>query len=146
LSSERRLGSCLGLGALLLLGCADLERGERASDAAAAAPADAGDAGAAAGDGGAGSSFAREVHAMLIDGCRRCHTPGGMAASSGLLLAGDAARDRETVLAFVNREQPAQSRLLSKASGVGHGGGAVYAPGTPEYQTILRWITEGALP
>jgi hypothetical protein len=31
-------------------------------------------------------------------------------------------------------------------SGNGHGGGTIYAAGTPEYQTILNWIQQGAPP
>ena len=31
-------------------------------------------------------------------------------------------------------------------SGNGHQGGTVYAAGSPEYQTILHWIEQGALP
>ena len=47
---------------------------------------------------------------------------------------------------FVDTSAPAGSRLLSKLSGNGHQGGAVYAAGSPEYQTILHWIEQGALP
>ena len=38
---------------------------------------------------------------------------------------------------FVDTSAPAGSRLLSKRSGNGHEGGAVYAAGSPEYDTIL---------
>jgi hypothetical protein len=50
------------------------------------------------------------------------------------------------VVQFVNSENPAGSRLLVKGAGMGHGGGAIYAVGTPEYQTILQWITQGSAP
>lgn len=144
--SSRRAGQWLLLGLLLASACADLERGERAADAGMAASPDGG-SDADAGDGGAGGlSFTRGVHRVLLDGCRRCHQATGMAGDTGLVLTGDPTIDREVSLKFVNREQPPSSRLLSKASGIGHGGGTVYAAGTDEYETILRWITQGALP
>ncbi len=34
--------------------------------------------------------------------------------------------------------------MLSKMSGNGHGGGTIYAAGSPEYETILHWIQQGA--
>jgi hypothetical protein len=59
-------------------------------------------------------------------------------------LTGDAATDFVTVSGFINGNAPASSRLLTKMSGNGHGGGTVYAVGTPEYETVLQWIQEGA--
>ena len=40
----------------------------------------------------------------------------------------------------------ASSRLLSKLSGSGHGGGTIYPIGSTEYATILAWIQQGAPP
>jgi mono/diheme cytochrome c family protein len=139
LSFDRRL-----LGAVVaLLGCADLERG-------APLPADAGpDAAAVDGASDAGApalSFARDVHRLLLDGCARCHAPGASAGNTGLLYVRDAAKDRESTISFINREQPASSRLLGKGAGQGHGGGAIYAAGSPEHRTILDWILQGASP
>ena len=62
------------------------------------------------------------------------------------ILTGDAAADHTVVLGFVNVELPAESRLLRKGSGLGHGGGAVYPQGSAEYETILQWITQGTMP
>jgi hypothetical protein len=126
--------------------CADLDRGQPL-------PIDAGaDSGTTEADGGAedrvpvASSFARNVHPLLVDLCARCHSASGQASNSGLVLAGDAARDLTQVQRFINRDNPAASRLLTKGAGTGHGGGAIVASGTPEHRTILDWITQGSAP
>ena len=75
-----------------------------------------------------------------------CHVPGGMASTTSLLFSGNAATDYTTVLQFVDTSAPAGSRILSKLSGNGHGGGTIYAAGSPEYETILQWIQQGAPP
>ncbi len=67
-------------------------------------------------------------------------------ATRTLLFTGSAPDDYPTVVTFVDTSAPAGSRLLSKLSGNGHQGGAVYAAGSPEYQKILNWIEQGALP
>jgi hypothetical protein len=140
LSSERRWL----LGALLLaaVGCADLQRGAAVGPADAASAAEVGSADAAAPP----LSFARDVHHLLVDGCARCHTSNGAASRTSFLLVDLAEPDRQQALAFVDQDNPAGSRLLAKASGAGHGGGTVYAAGTPEYQTVLVWIMQGSAP
>ncbi len=142
MSSERALSLLLLASALA---CADLERGDPLPDAAAAdtgAPAtEAGSEG-----GAAARSFARDVHPLLVDGCARCHSRDGQASNTALLLTADAGADLPVVAQFVNNENPAGSRLLVKGAGMGHSGGAIYAVGTPEYQTILEWITQGSAP
>ena len=65
---------------------------------------------------------------------------GGRRATRSLLLTGDAAADYRDRRHVRRRVAPAASRLLSKMSGNGHRGGAVYAAGSPEYQTLLQWI------
>jgi hypothetical protein len=127
--------------ALLLAGCADLERGPRALEPDAgpdAAPSEAG-----AGD--AGISFA-SVYALIDSGCKRCHMPGGMAADTRFLLTGDAMTDYAAVRALVDPANPAGSRLLAKASGQGHQGGAIYRMSSTEYAALLAWIQGGAAP
>jgi hypothetical protein len=136
-------GGLLAFALAAAMGCADLERGEPAvpsSDGGAAGDVSASDGSPAA------RSFARDVRPLLIDGCGRCHSPGGQAADSALVLGEDAARDREAVLDLINPANPGASRLLSKGAGLGHGGGAIYGPGTPEYQIILEWISQGSAP
>jgi hypothetical protein len=146
MSSDYRpqLGLVLGL-AVLLAGagaCADFSRGPASSsvDAAGQASTDGGAEGPAL-------SFASEVHAPLVAGCQRCHASGQEAGDTSFLLTGDTAADYSVVTRFVEPSAPAQSRLLAKMAGTNnHGGGTIYGPTTPEYQTILRWIQEGARP
>ena len=142
MTSERLAGAAvLALAALSVLtfGCADFSRGP----AAVAVDAGAGEGGAANPDGA--TSFAA-VEDVLISGCQRCHSTGGEAGDTTFLLTGEAAADLDTVTRFVDVNAPAASRLLAKMAGNGHNGGAVYAPATPEYQTVLRWVQEGARP
>jgi hypothetical protein len=141
MSSERhRSHRAEVLASLLLLaalGCADFSRG---APSPMTETADAG----ATGDGQT-VSFATDIYPLLSI-CMNCHVPGGAAASTSLLLTGTAGTDYATVLDFVDSSAPAGSRILSKVSGNGHGGGTIYAAGTPEYQTILNWIQQGAPP
>jgi hypothetical protein len=125
--------------------CADFSRGEPTPkpDAGATAPDGGGDGG---GEGGATLSFATAVYPLLMSGCGRCHVAGGEAGGTQLLLTGTAAADLATVTALVDTSAPSSSRLLAKMSGNGHQGGTVYAVGSPEYQTILQWIQQGASP
>jgi WD40 repeat protein len=45
----------------------------------------------------------------------------------------------------INRARPESSLMLAKAGGgVPHGGGVVLEPGTKRYETVRRWIAEGA--
>jgi len=132
MTSELR---ALLIAAVLAAGCADFSRG--------AAPDAAPDAGAS--DGGGGAGFA-PVHALLLSGCQRCHQAGGEAGTTALVLTGDARADRDVVARLVDTSSPEASRLLSKMSGHGHTGGAVFNEGSPEYAAVLRWIQEGARP
>jgi hypothetical protein len=142
MSSDRPLRSPLWPLAPILfgaaLGCADFSRGGPGFDAGE--PVDT----AAKGD-GAALSFATDVYPLLSP-CRSCHVPGGAASSTSLIFTGTAGSDYPTVLTFVNISAAASSRLLAKMSGNGHGGGTIYAAGTPEYETILNWIQQGAPP
>ena len=128
---------CAGIAA-----CADFSRGPETPvvDAGPAATPDGG------GADGAAASFAATVEPILLASCQRCHSTGGMAGDTQLLLTGAAAADYATASRFVNPAAPAGSRLLAKASGNGHGGGTVLAAGSPEFQTVLQWIQQGARP
>jgi len=141
----RWLVACACIGAAS--GCADFSRGAPApgpADGAADAAAD--DADAATSDAASALSFAADVHPLLVPTCQRCHAPGEAAGESGLLLSGDAPADYAAVAKFVDTPSPGASRILAKMSGSGHSGGAVYAVGSPEYRTVLRWIEQGAKP
>jgi mono/diheme cytochrome c family protein len=148
-SVRRRWWAALGCGlAMSLAGCADFSRGPTAaSEPDGAATSDAGGASdGAAPEGGGGTSFARDVEPLLVPTCQACHAPGGQAADTRLLLTGKPAADYTVVVSFVDTSSPSGSRLLSKMSGNGHQGGAVYPATSPEYLTVLRWIEQGALP
>jgi hypothetical protein len=153
MNSERaRIAVALAC-ALAAAACADLERGSSLPEAGMApAPlVDAATPGPSADVGGSDAgppapSFARDVHPLLLDLCARCHSEAGQASRTGLVLVKDAARDLAQVTKLIDRDNPAASRLLGKATGTGHEGGAVLMVGTPEYRTILAWITQGSLP
>jgi len=130
--------------ALAIGACADFSRGEPSPRMDASVPAEGGTE--AGGDGGAALSFATDVYPLLVPTCQMCHAPGQMAGDTQLLFTGNAANDYPTVLMFVDTSAPAGSRLLAKMSGNGHQGGTVYASGSPEYETVLHWIQQGAPP
>jgi hypothetical protein len=132
--------SLLLLAALAAAGCADWERGPDPEVADAAPPSDAG-----AGDGTMAAGFA-PARAVLMAACGRCHVPGQTAGKTRFLLGGDAAADHAAAFMFVDVSNPAASRLLLKASGQGHEGGAVLRADSPEYATLLTWIASGAGP
>ena len=143
MSSERRpplrrwaLASLLVVAAL---GCADFSRGTTQISTGGAAD------GGGTGDGQGALSFATDVYPLLTP-CMNCHVPGGAASTTSLLFSHNAATDYTTVLQFADTSAPAGSRILSKLSGNGHGGGTIYAAGSPEYETILQWIQQGAPP
>ena len=125
---------------LAAVGCADFERGPAAVAPDAAATSDA----AAPADGSA-LSFATNVSPLLMP-CTRCHVSGQEAGDTKLIFTGSTSADYATVVMFVDTSAPASSRLLAKLSGQGHEGGEIYATGSPEYQTILNWIQQGARP
>jgi hypothetical protein len=141
------LAGC-ALASLTMAGCADFSRGP--SSASGGDDASSPDAGTT-GDGppveaGGGTSFAKDVEPLLIPTCQTCHAAGGEASDTRLLLTGKPDADYAVVTPFVDPSSAAASRLLSKMSGNGHQGGAVYTAGSPEYLTVLRWIQQGALP
>jgi len=141
MSSDRRLGFrrwalavALAAGAV---GCADFSRGPAQMSTETTAD------GGGTGDGHGALSFATDVY-PLFGICMNCHVPGGAASGTALVLSGNATADYPTVLKLVDTSAPAGSRILSKVSGNGHGGGTIYAAGSPEYETLLAWIQQGA--
>src|SRR4051794_26998505 len=115
--------------ALSLAACADFSRGP-SSAAGHDAGVDAGAGDAAAAEGGGGTSFAEDIEPLLVPTCQTCHAAGGQAADTRLLFTGKPATDYTAVVSFVDTSSPSGSRLLSKMSGNGHQGGAVYAAGS----------------
>ena len=136
--------------ALLLASCADFSRGAPSAPTGDGGGAEGGSGDAAVSDGPASDdasvSFAAVVYPLLVPTCQSCHSTGNEAGDTQLLFTGAAAADYATVVMFVDTSSPASSRMLAKMSGNGHGGGTVYAAGSPEYQTILQWIQQGAQP
>ena len=138
-----RIAAALFVATATFGACADFSRGEPSPTVDAGGPPTAD--GAAGGDGGATSlSFARDVFPLLVPTCQMCHAPGQEAGDSQLLFTGTAATDYTTVLMFVDTATPAASRMLAKMSGNSHQGGTIYAAGSPEYETVLHWIQQGA--
>jgi hypothetical protein len=120
--------------------CADFSRGAPSPATGDGGPSP-GDGG---GEGGATLSFAADVYPLFVPACEDCHAAGEEAGDTQLLFTGSADADYASVAMFVDTSAPAGSRLLSKMTGNGHQGGAVYAAGSPEYQTVLHWIEQGA--
>ena len=89
--------------------------------------------------------FAVEVYPILEGKCMACHVASGVASSTEYVLSGELEADHEVVRALVDVDSPADSKLLSKASGNSHGGGSVLSSSGSEYKTILDWIADGAL-
>jgi mono/diheme cytochrome c family protein len=136
MTSERAAVVFAGFLVMSGASCADFSRGPAPMGVDAGAASEGGTT-----DGAAG--FA-EVEAILTGNCQRCHSMGGEAGDTTFLLTGDPAADHATALNFVDVNTPGASRMLAKMSGNGHGGGTVFAAGTPEYETVLHWIQEGA--
>jgi hypothetical protein len=143
MSSERWAAGLALLGALgAWSGCADFSRGEPlASSGSGGGPSDAGGAASSA-----GSSYATDIHPLLLGSCGSCHSPAGAASGTELVFTGSAPDDYVPTLRLVDVEAPDSSRLVVKMEGRGHGGGVVYTSTSPEYAAVLRWIGEGAAP
>jgi hypothetical protein len=144
MTSERWL---IAAALLCASACADFVRGAEALDAGEP-PVANDDAGApSTGDAGTMPSFATSVHPLMASNCEVCHTAGGLAAASAMVLTGDVTHDFGQVQPLVDVSSPAESRLLLKASGQSnHGGGTIFATGSAGYQTLLTWISGGANP
>lgn len=141
MSSERWLATLALVGVLWpWAGCADFSRGTPL----AAGTSDSPDASATGG--GAGWSYAADIHPLLLGGCGSCHSPTGAASGTQLVFTGSAPDDYVLVSKLVDVDAPDASRLLVKAQGRGHGGGAIYTSTSSQYTAVLRWIDEGAPP
>jgi hypothetical protein len=158
----------------LLLGCAAFRRGEywdadtdaepdETSDppqgSSGAPPAETGDtdptgtagssdetSGEASTGAPTGPSFAADILPLLRAGCERCHSADGAASNTTFVLGFDEADAYETTVQFVDVDNAASSRLLAKTAGQGHTGGIIYDDRSVEYDAILNWIEQGALP
>ncbi len=97
-------------------------------------------------EGGAQVSFAATIHPLLLSGCQSCHSASGTASSTSFLLTGEVEDDFALATSLLNAANPAESRLLRKAAGQAHGGGAIFPPASAEYQSLLAWAAGGAAP
>jgi mono/diheme cytochrome c family protein len=89
------------------------------------------------------TAFASTVMGPVMEAvCARCHVPGGAAAAARLRVTpGDPATTEASALEQVDAARPGASRILLKPLGqLGHGGGAVIAPGGPQTQALEAWI------
>lgn len=127
--------------ALALAGCADFARGRPSPDGDDEPPLVERDAGP-----GGAPSYATDVHPLLVSRCQGCHGAGGAASSTAYVLSGSPDDDYALNVRFIDESAPAQSRLVSKAAGVGHGGGALFPAGGDEHDLLVQWIAQGALP
>lgn len=93
----------------------------------------------------AGPSFTRAIHPLFLATCKVCHTAGGVAGATPLVLTGDAEADHRTLARFADVHAPEASKLLQKSSGaVLHGGGAPWPTSSGPYERVLAWIRAGA--
>jgi mono/diheme cytochrome c family protein len=93
----------------------------------------------------AGPSFTRAIHPLFLATCKACHTAGGAAGATPLILTGDAEADHRVLVRFADVHAPEASKLLQKASGaVLHGGGAPWPAAGAPYGRVLAWIRAGA--
>jgi hypothetical protein len=92
-----------------------------------------------------GPSFTRVIHPLFLATCKPCHTAGGAAGVTPLVLTGDAENDHRVIARFADVHDPEASKLLQKASGaVLHGGLAPWPVGSGAYQRVSAWIRVGA--
>ncbi|HSY39091.1 MAG TPA: hypothetical protein VLA79_06165, partial [Polyangia bacterium] len=92
-----------------------------------------------------GPSFSRAIYPQFLATCKACHTAGGAAGATPLVLTGDAEADHRVLARFADVHAPEASKLLQKSSGtVLHGGGAPWPTGSGPYERVLAWIRAGA--
>ncbi len=90
---------------------------------------------------------------LTIKGCNSSNCHGAIAGKSGFklsLFGNDVKADHEMILTAhqgrrVNLQNPSESLLLKKpAFETPHGGGKVLPVGSPDYETMLKWLRQGA--
>lgn len=121
--------------------CVDFERGPRVDDTGPSTPT-----GGGGGDGGEGASFAGDAHPVLMQYCHSCHQTSGSAQGASWLLTGDPDVDYAVTSSVINTANPADSRLLRQATGLGHTGGTIITTSSSAYETLIQWIEAGASP
>ncbi|HJQ99022.1 MAG TPA: fibronectin type III domain-containing protein [Candidatus Polarisedimenticolaceae bacterium] len=107
-------------------------------------------------------SFASNVRSIVIaNACSGCHNgtmrdlPPTSTNEGGLSFNADPDLDLDIYSEItnddgvearsrVNLPSPASSLILTKPTGVSHSGGTIWTTASTQYQTILKWIQEGA--
>lgn len=93
-------------------------------------------------------SFETDIVAILSDKCATsgCHAGSSPAGSLNLNIEdSDAATLYTAVSGEIDVNEPESSVLLAKATNVAaHTGGEVFSTSSSEYETILKWIQDGA--
>ena len=96
-------------------------------------------------------SFSKNVYPILKNNCQSCH--GASSGSGNLRIGNDAITTYNNLMntspsiggSFIDTANPSTSLLLQKATNsTTHGGGKIFAINSQEYQTILKWIQQGA--
>jgi mono/diheme cytochrome c family protein len=88
--------------------------------------------------------FASDVMPKVLDPiCAQCHVQGGVAGSAPFrVTVGDPAATELSARGEVDPTNPMQSKILLKPLGqLSHGGGERFAPGSPEDQVLIQWVT-----
>ena len=88
---------------------------------------------------GAEVSFSNNI-VPILSSCTSCHRSG---AGGWTYDGGEGAYN--AVVEVINRNDPANSALLTNAIGVDHGGGTIFSSSSDAYMTIVRWIEQGAV-
>lgn len=90
-------------------------------------------------------TYEGDVYPILLSYCSSCHSEGGTASSTNLVLSSDAQADFAMIGSFVTAGDLENSPLLQKASGAtAHGGSDLLAETSVEYQTLAAWVEQGA--
>lgn len=93
--------------------------------------------------------FDTDVAPLLAANCASCHQAPGLAlAVASFELVDNATDFTEITTNRIDMATPTDSMLLLKASADtsvgGHGGGAIWAPGSSQANTVTTWISQGA--
>lgn len=87
-----------------------------------------------------------ELHGLLMTACASCHKAGGLAGLTRLVLNGDPTHDTAAARALVDLAAPERSPIVTKASGLMHGGGVVLPAADPRAQQLADWARSVATP
>ena len=91
-------------------------------------------------------SYASDVAPIMVT-CASCHRSNGRVKGNMLLTSPtNVSADYQTVLGYVDLAAPANSQALLSAQGIGGHARIIGGAGDPNYDTLLLWVQDGALP